>query len=444
MWAYLWSKKWWILTLAVVVGGGIWWWRAQSAVVVPSTATVTRKDISRTVSVTGKLSGESRVNINFEAQGRVSQILKRTGDTVIAGETIAKLDTSVVAEDVARAQAALDLARAAAGGNVDVIREAKVAVENAKQTEDETDDAQDQSVYTAEKNYNNAKDYETAAQDYYDEVVNVSGSGSVAAKSAKLQYVQAQNATELAKLQWDSAKKARDLAQSQTHGITTSAKARLQTAESQFTRAQNSAQVAQAQNTYDSAVANMDKYTLRAPVTGVLGRVTGRVGDLTTAFATAAFASIATSDYLVEAEVPEADIATLATGQLAEVRFDAADDLVVPAKVVSIDQSPLANASDVVYYVVRLRADSSVDKRLKEGMSADVDIALASRSNVLFIPFRAIKKKDGKEYVNLWTGTESKEKEIATGLESLDGDVEVLSGLSENDQVVVPDQTLLK
>ena len=77
-------------------------------------------------------------------------------------------------------------------------------------------------------------------------------------------------------------------------------------------------------------------------------------------------------------------------------------------------------------------------------MSADVDIALASRSNVLSIPFRAIKKKDGKEYVNLWTGTESKEKEIATGLESLDGDVEVLSGLSENDQVVVPDQTLLK
>lgn len=100
--------------------------------------------------------------------------------------------------------------------------------------------------------------------------------------------------------------------------------------------------------------------------------------------------------------------------------------------------------------LLKLRSKVGIDPNelgLLEGMAASATIISKEKENVLILSNKAITLKDGKQYVNLRIEDKNskenepgaytlKEVEITTGFS--DGRVtEVLSGLSENDVVIV-------
>jgi HlyD family secretion protein len=92
---------------------------------------------------------------------------------------------------------------------------------------------------------------------------------------------------------------------------------------------------------------------------------------------------------------------------------------------------------DVVYYKVKLRFDS-FDERFKVGMSADVDISTDEKNNTIIIPARALKTEDEKNYVEILKDENAVEKIfVKTGMTGDEGTVEIVSGLSGGENVVI-------
>lgn len=141
-------------------------------------------------------------------------------------------------------------------------------------------------------------------------------------------------------------------------------------------------------------------------------------------------------DLLIESNIPESDISKIALGQKVKITLDAltADD-VFKASVSEIDPAS-TEIQGVVYYRIKLKFDS-LDPRFKVGMSANLDIATAERSNVISVPSRAIKLDGDRKCVDvLQADNTTKKVYIETGLEGDEGMVEVKSGLSGGEKVV--------
>lgn len=84
---------------------------------------------------------------------------------------------------------------------------------------------------------------------------------------------------------------------------------------------------------------------------------------------------------------------------------------------------------------VRIEADLD-DTSYKLGSEVDVEIVLMEKNDALLVDKDAVYEKDKKKYVTVIKGNNETETEITTGLED-DVNVEVLSGLNENDVVLL-------
>ena len=69
-------------------------------------------------------------------------------------------------------------------------------------------------------------------------------------------------------------------------------------------------------------------------------------------------------------------------------------------------------------------------------MTANVDIKTAEKQNVLYIPYRAVKEKDGGRIVEVLENGQLKEVSVVVGLRGDEGVVEIISGLSEGQNVI--------
>ncbi|MFA4967022.1 MAG: efflux RND transporter periplasmic adaptor subunit [Candidatus Margulisiibacteriota bacterium] len=140
---------------------------------------------------------------------------------------------------------------------------------------------------------------------------------------------------------------------------------------------------------------------------------------------------------IVKAQVDETDIGKIRTGQKATIVLDAYPDNKTDAAVESIEyESQVIN--NVTIYQVYVQP-VAVPSYFRSGMSATVNFAQESKDNVLMLPIKAIKKSNGQSFVF----KDGKEKPIAaypvtTGMESTDS-IEIVSGLSEGDEVYLPD-----
>lgn len=180
----------------------------------------------------------------------------------------------------------------------------------------------------------------------------------------------------------------------------------------------------------------MKDLVLIAPFAGVASLSELRIGE--TAIAGAVVARISGGgDLVIESQIPESDIAEVLIGMKARVTFDSLlqGDL-FEAEVTDIDEVATVSQG-VVSYTARFRVLSG-DDRLKEGMTANIDIETAKAEEVPVMPFRAISRENGRSYVEVRRAENVFEKvEITTGIEGDDGSVEVKSGLHDGDEVVV-------
>jgi HlyD family secretion protein len=198
------------------------------------------------------------------------------------------------------------------------------------------------------------------------------------------------------------------------------------------------ARLAQAQAQRDAAQLRLDEATLRAPFAGTVAAVTVAPGEAVSQQAPVVL--VDTDRFLIDVTVDEVDIARVAVGQSAEVLFDALGAPTVAATVLRVEPLP-SGTSAVTAYRVTLEVDPA-GRGVRPGMTASAVIAADSRSAVLLIPAAALRTVDGRTQVDVVTasgdaGLTREARDVTVGLRS-EGQVEILSGLNEGEQVLVP------
>jgi len=186
-----------------------------------------------------------------------------------------------------------------------------------------------------------------------------------------------------------------------------------------------------------SAAAQVEKTRLRSPLEGIVTRFDVREGEYATPGMSVARVS-GPDGLRIKADIPEADIANLSVGQEGVGTFDAFGPR-EKFSVVLEEIEPEANAvQDVVYYTVYFALQND-EPRLRSGMSADIEVRVAESQNALSLPFRAVYETEDRVFVEVLAadGITIEEKGIEIGLEDDEGNIEILSGLSEGDEVVV-------
>ncbi|MFA6320312.1 MAG: efflux RND transporter periplasmic adaptor subunit [Candidatus Omnitrophota bacterium] len=144
------------------------------------------------------------------------------------------------------------------------------------------------------------------------------------------------------------------------------------------------------------------------------------------------------SDHLiVQAQIDETDIGKVKIGQRAAIALDAYPKIKIQGTV-----NHIYYESETVNNVVIYHADilpENVPDVFRSGMSATVDIIDKEKENILLLPADAVQREAGGEaYVLIKNGTgKTPEKRIVeTGI-SDDKNIEIISGLTENDKVLI-------
>lgn len=411
------------------------------------TETVKKTDLVQTVSVTGELRSDVELNLNFEVAGKVNQVSVKKGDKVTAGETLAVVDGFELSEQLKVAKSALDQAIAQAGISDDEIARLTIIADDAKKYRDDTEDLEDQKVSAAKQARDDAEDKYNHTLEYYNKVVDDEGSDDTqAALSAKLTLDTALASYNAAREAYETAQKSADLSKRAAKNSYNTAIENLGKAKSSSQQLYDNAAVIAAQSKYDIAKLEFEKSFLKAPVNGEVVAVNYDEGEIigtasvtgTTSISGTAVVQLITSDFLVEADVAESDIAKIKIGDRAIATFDALSEQDnFELEVVSLD--PAATViQDVVYYKVKFKLGGTIDTRLRQGMTVNVDVVTDEKKRALAIPERLVQEdEDGDKFVEVLKVEGKPEKvKIETGLRADEGLIEVASGLKEGDEVV--------
>ena len=140
--------------------------------------------------------------------------------------------------------------------------------------------------------------------------------------------------------------------------------------------------------------------------------------------------------FQIESYVPEVNIAKIKLGFDAIVTLDAyGSDVFFNAKVVEIN--PAETIRDgVSTYKIKLQFNDN-DDRIKSGMTANVAIVTFSKSNVIVLPGGVVFKKSGEKFLQIKKDKNIIDVPIVVGEESSLGQVEIVSGVKEGDQVIL-------
>ncbi|MFL0796911.1 MAG: efflux RND transporter periplasmic adaptor subunit [Cellvibrionaceae bacterium] len=201
----------------------------------------------------------------------------------------------------------------------------------------------------------------------------------------------------------------------------------------------------QAKATVEFAQAVLEQTILRAPFTGVVAEVTGEVGEFTTpsppGVATPPAIDLMSDDcHYVEAPIDEVDAANLQQGQPVRIRIDAVAGKAFPGKLRRIapyvrDFEKQARTVDVEVDFLELG-----EEQLLAGYSADVEVVLEQRMNVLRIPAEALMEEMAEaglvfSVMHYEEGEPLSKVPVKIGLRNWQF-VEILSGLKDGDNIV--------
>ncbi len=182
----------------------------------------------------------------------------------------------------------------------------------------------------------------------------------------------------------------------------------------------------------------LDEATITVLFVGVVADVYVRAGD-TVSSTTTILHLIDLTTMQLNVELDEIDIPDISLGQKAVIELDALPTLNLEGRVTSIHPVPTVE-SGVVLYEVEIDFAVPRDSGLRVGMSAEADIIISERSDVLLVPERAIEQdSQGNPIVYVMVGEEIEERSVVVGI--TDGfQTEIVSGLEEGEVVVVERQ----
>ena len=282
--------------VAVPLAAAAWLWLGHSAPPVRAATMTARPAV---LIAPGRVEPvHDPVKLAFEAQGRIAEILVEEGDTVAAGQVLARLDSRLATARVAAAEAGVAQARAR-----HLLARRGPRAEDVAAARAEADAA-------------------AAAAEHR---------GAEQARSEHLGKVGA-----LATTVVDADDAAARVASAQAEAATARYRSLASGTRSEQI-AEAAAAIALAQAELDAARVALDQTALVAPNDGVILRRTGEVGALVTLMGPAPVLSMADVSQLeIRAEIDEADVAAIAPGQTAYATADAWGERRFPIRITRV------------------------------------------------------------------------------------------------------------
>jgi HlyD family secretion protein len=379
-----------VLVVIVVVAAAM---RSSHPIDPSKLAAVERGDIARSVVATGKIEPLAKVEVKSKASGIVKKIYVDYGDRVKTGQMLVELDKEQLEANVRESRANLAAAEAAA---------------------------------------------QSAQAAYERNLVDAEGPDVPFLKSAGDRAQQLFHDGLISKAVLEDAQKAYQM------GLNKQMSAQRNAAMSKAEVAKAKAQVAQAQASLERAEEDLRYSTITSSMDGIVLSRDVEVGDAVSSIlvlgsqATLVMTLGDTSEVYVKGKVDEADIGKVYLGQAARIVVESFKDKKFTGKVTKI--SPLGQEKDnVTSFEVRVSIQNASGE-LRANMSANAEIILEERHNVLLIPEGAlIYDKDRNTTVELPDPkADNGRRKVAVKLGITNGvKAEIASGLQEGQKVVL-------
>jgi len=200
------------------------------------------------------------------------------------------------------------------------------------------------------------------------------------------------------------------------------------------------------QNTLDNSVINYElqdlaiKYaTLTSPIAGVVTNVEQPNSGVNITPASATFSIIDPNSIYFKAQIDQEDVTRVKIGDKTTITLDSFPGKEFESEITYISFVPISGQTSTVYEIrFKLISDNNQDLKYRLGMDGDAVISLKEIPNSFTIPLDAVHQDKDEPYVFIKSGDNQTliKKSIKTGIET-DTTVEILEGLSENDQVVI-------
>jgi HlyD family secretion protein len=197
-------------------------------------------------------------------------------------------------------------------------------------------------------------------------------------------------------------------------------------------------QVRVSESRIDAARATLERTLLRAPIAGTVAEINGEIGEFVTPSPVGiptppAVDVVDTSCIYITAPIDEVDAPRVREGMPARVTLDAFRDRSFKAHVRRVAPYVIDTEKQARTVEVEAEIDELGDALLLPGYSADVEVILAERSDVLRVPTRAL--IEGKRVYVLEDGT-VRSREVTTGIGNWEY-TEVTAGIDAGARVVV-------
>lgn len=325
-----------LVLLAVVAAGAGYWYSNRARVeVAVNTVPITRGEIIDTVGATGTLQAVTTVQVGSQVSGNIEWLGADFNSIVKQGQVIARLDPSLFDAQLQQVQANLIQARA-----------------NLTRANSELDRTKVQ-LTDAQQKFARAKELAT-------------------------QSLIAQSDLDAAKIAVDTA--AAGVA-SQTASVT-----------------QSQAAVTQAQASVNQSQVNRNHTIIRAPIDGIVTQRSVDVGQTVAASMSAPTLFVIAADLTemqVNANIDEADVGRIRPGQQVTFRVDAYPTDNFEGTVTQVRLQPVVVQNVTTYGTVIDVPNKQL--KLKPGMTANVKIEIAKRTNTLRIPNAALRFRPTNE-----------------------------------------------
>ena len=345
------------VVIAVLAVTGIAVHQSRKGIVTVQTGKAERQDLASIVSASGEIRPKTYVNIGANAFGKIVRLYVKEGDRVKKGQLLAQLENVQSSADVNATQAGLEAARTDA-----------IAADAALNT--------------------SAADLNRAQSDY---------------ERAELDWTRAQGLFKdalIAKSEYDSQKAAFQTAKA---GL---AQAQARVAQAKAQKDSSERHIAQNQANLTHAADVLQKTTYAAPYDGMITNLPVREGETVvigiqnspgSTLMTLADMSVITA----EVKVDETDIVNVRLGQPAEVTIDAIPKKTFKAVVTEIGNNAIVRSTGVSTSQQTSASQEAKDfkvvvtlqdppENLRPGLSATAKVTTATRKAALTIPIQAL------------------------------------------------------
>ncbi|HUW64515.1 MAG TPA: efflux RND transporter periplasmic adaptor subunit [Spirochaetia bacterium] len=386
------------IVVVVVVLAGLVTWRAEAAKSTKGgylTRRVTTGDIASTVSANATVQATQEVVLSFKNSGYVQNVSVTQGQFVKAGTVLAQ-------EQASDYQAQLDQADANLAKVPDEIDQAKASLTQAQNNLDlaKTTLAQDEALFAA--GAISKSTLQSTQNSYQNDLV--------AEQSAQSNVNMAVNTDAL-------------------------------TAQAGVTLAQNNLTGCEIVSTMDGYVVNINGNTGEWTQGGAPASSASSSSTSSSQFTI----SVSSNQLELLAEINEADIAKVSTGNKVTFTVDAFPNQTFTGQITSLAAEATA-VQGVQYYQAYVSIDNQTG--LKAGMPAAINIIFAQKSNVVVVPRAALDyaaglAKGGGSHVAVLSDGKPQLVPVQTGIQN-NSLVEITSGLTAGQQVILSGQGLTR